>query len=225
MLDIMNNMCYNMVKYHSLYYLQRGAIMLLGEQIRAARQSKKISVKALAEAVGVNTNTMYMYERDERTPSDDTLNRIKNVLGADCLQTFHDEGIAPPYNGENLKDIRKEYRFTLSELATKTGIDEKTLQQYENDLRRIDLYDMDKILTVLSSLGEVKGNTMLTLYGADGMHFNSEVACPWSERMQYTPQYRPAILKLFDDLSIEGRTELLHYAEYLREKEKNTVNT
>ena len=199
--------------------------MLLGEQIKAARQSKKISVKALAQAIGVNTNTMYMYERGERTPSDDTLKRIENFLGADCLQTFCNEGIAPPYNGENLKDIRKEYRLTLSELAAKTGIDENTLQQYESDLKRIDLNDMDKILNVLTSLGEVKGNTMLTLYGADGMHFNSEVACPWSHRMKYTPIYRPAILKLFDDLSIEGRTELLHYAEYLRENEKNTVNT
>lgn len=201
--------------------------MLLGEQIRAARQSKKVSVKALAQAVGVNTNTMYMYERDERTPSDDTLNRIKHFLGADCLQTFCNEGIAPPYNGENLKDIRKGYGFTLSELAAKTGIDEKTLQQYESDLRRINLNDIDKILTVLTDFGEVNGITMMSLYGADGMHFNSEAACPWSERMKYTPQYRPAILKLFDDLSIEGRAELLHYAEFLKEKEKekNTVNT
>lgn len=59
--------------------------MTLGEQIRAAREAKGMTLRALARAAGVSAPYMSDLEHDRRNPSKQTLDRIASAAEIDVV--------------------------------------------------------------------------------------------------------------------------------------------
>jgi transcriptional regulator with XRE-family HTH domain len=86
-----------------------------GAFIRQVRESRAISQETLAEVVGISQPNLSAYERDRRTPTADTLNRILVACGYELAATdgqhvifcplpaagwFPDEDLPPPDPGD-----------------------------------------------------------------------------------------------------------------------------
>ena len=59
--------------------------MRLGENIKAYREKAGLSLRALAEEVGVTYSTISRYENGKATPRYDTLKQIARALGVDSV--------------------------------------------------------------------------------------------------------------------------------------------
>ncbi len=57
--------------------------MSLGERLRSLRESKKLTMKELAEKLGVDRTSVSAWERDRTTPNYDILIKICSVLSCD----------------------------------------------------------------------------------------------------------------------------------------------
>ncbi len=55
--------------------------MTLGERIKLGRKSSGLSLRALAEEVGVSAQAISKYERDQDVPSSGVLLRLARALG------------------------------------------------------------------------------------------------------------------------------------------------
>lgn len=55
--------------------------ILFGENLRAVRQSQKITQEDLADRVGVSRISLNAYERERRRPPLDVAVKIANILG------------------------------------------------------------------------------------------------------------------------------------------------
>ena len=64
-------------------------MILLPEHVRSARGLLKITQAQLAEMAGVNLTTVHLFEKGERTPSEDTLLRIETALKQQGIVFFN----------------------------------------------------------------------------------------------------------------------------------------
>ena len=55
--------------------------MNVGERIKRAREALRLSQAALAEAVGVQTNTVWRWENQRATPDVEAISQIAQTLG------------------------------------------------------------------------------------------------------------------------------------------------
>jgi len=62
---------------------------LLGQQIRRARQERKITIEALAEKVGMSTNHIGDIERGNKRPLTHTYNKLCEALNLDAQKVFN----------------------------------------------------------------------------------------------------------------------------------------
>jgi len=69
----------------------RDGLMDFGERLRRMRTNAGLSVRALAEKVGVSPSFIYQLERNETTPSFSTLKRIGSILGTGVSVLIDDE--------------------------------------------------------------------------------------------------------------------------------------
>jgi len=53
-----------------------------GARIRELREAKPLGLNAMAGMVGINRNNLSQLERDQKTASRETLERIADLLGA-----------------------------------------------------------------------------------------------------------------------------------------------
>ena len=60
-------------------------MMNLGEEIKLARENLGMSQKTLAGLLGVQTQTVWRWEKGEREPSWETMNKIAGLLNAPNL--------------------------------------------------------------------------------------------------------------------------------------------
>jgi len=102
-------------------------IKIMGERIRELKKEKKMSTKALAEAVGVDYSSMNAYERGTRTPPIDVTIDIASMLDCDVTYLIDSEQEHPRLNylgaskelGLTYKAVQKlddidEYKAVLS---------------------------------------------------------------------------------------------------------------
>ncbi|ETJ17300.1 Helix-turn-helix protein [human gut metagenome] len=66
---------------------------MLGENIRKVRKEKGKSAKYVAEKVGCSTQAILQYERGERNPSINTLEKICNALNVNLMDIIEKENI------------------------------------------------------------------------------------------------------------------------------------
>ena len=92
---------------------------MLGERIKNAREKNCMSQEALAEAVGMHTNTIARWERNEVIPRGNSLKRLSQALHVQpsyLLDTERNEGeINENINTPNLKKENAKIKETASE--------------------------------------------------------------------------------------------------------------
>lgn len=62
--------------------------MNVGERIKQAREALRLSQAALAEAVGVQTNTVWRWENQRATPDVEVISQIAQALGVPVSYFF-----------------------------------------------------------------------------------------------------------------------------------------
>ena len=65
--------------------------MSIGKNIRKLRKEKKITMKKLGEKIGISEQGVGNYERDERKPNIEILNKIADVLNVPITQLIDSE--------------------------------------------------------------------------------------------------------------------------------------
>ena len=70
-------------------------IKTMGERVRELRKAKNISTEALADSVGVTSNTFGFYERGERLMPVDTLIQVAEILDCDVTYLIDSEQTEP----------------------------------------------------------------------------------------------------------------------------------
>ena len=80
--------------------------MALGDNIKRIRQLKKVSVRDLAEKIGVNVQSIYDWEKNAYEPVKENLESMAKVLGVP-VKAFYDENGTDEYKAgdNNGKDI------------------------------------------------------------------------------------------------------------------------
>lgn len=82
---------------------------MLGEKIKHAREKICMSQEALAEAVGMHTNTIARWERNEVTPRGNSLKKLSQALQVQPSYLLdidiHDEN-------SNISNVKKEHART-----------------------------------------------------------------------------------------------------------------
>lgn len=71
-----------------------------GEKIRFYRQRKKISARELGEQVGVTAQAILQYERSEREPNKETINKIAIALDLNPMELMFDMHNTSPASRE-----------------------------------------------------------------------------------------------------------------------------
>lgn len=104
----------------------------LGKRIKARRLALGLSQIGLAEAVGVRNTTMLRYEKDEITPSAETLEKIAERLGVTSRFLVRGSDASPearvdPTDGDKPAPIPEE---VLLRIAKRTGLDERRTQSF-----------------------------------------------------------------------------------------------
>ena len=64
---------------------------LVGETLRNLRAAKRLSMREVAEKVGITVSSLAMIERGERTPRDDVKVRLAHYYGQKVGELFYGE--------------------------------------------------------------------------------------------------------------------------------------
>ena len=76
--------------------------MNVGERIKRAREALRLSQAALAEAVGVQTNTVWRWENQRATPDVEVISQIAQTLGVPVAYFFCETGETEKSEGKNV---------------------------------------------------------------------------------------------------------------------------
>ena len=63
--------------------MDKNKIATLGEQVRTLRVDEKLSLKDVAEKIGIDTSLLGKIERNERQPTKDQIKRVANYFNLD----------------------------------------------------------------------------------------------------------------------------------------------
>ena len=63
---------------------------IVAENLRAVRTSKKLSQEAVARKAGLSVSYISMLEREERTPTLNTLETLAKALSVPALELLHE---------------------------------------------------------------------------------------------------------------------------------------
>lgn len=125
--------------------------MEIGQSIQEARKKAKLTQKELAEKVGIATITVQQYERGDRTPKIETLQKIAQALNIDVGVLYGVE-----VNKGNPQYLNRLYG-KISEVAEKYGRPEEEVVNWINRcLSMSDKYDMSE--AVANRLEFLSGN-------------------------------------------------------------------
>lgn len=132
--------------------------MSFHERLKQLRLSRNLTQRDIAEALQISTVRYSQYERGVRTPDFDLIQKIAQFFGVTIDFLFSDyaeenaekhqkdtNDVAAKKLGEIIRSILKEKRWTIEDLAQKTGLPSKTLKDYELGFRSPDIDDLIKI--------------------------------------------------------------------------------
>ena len=112
--------------------------MNVGERIKRAREALRLSQAALAEAVGVQTNTVWRWENQRATPDVEVISQIAQTLGVPVAyffcETEKSEGknVVPPVAGSDAPVV-----FQIGEMRLELPPTPETYAFLERQLRGI----------------------------------------------------------------------------------------
>lgn len=129
-------------------------------QLRALRQEAGLSQQEFANRMGLSKSSINMYERGEREPSLDTLDRIASFFGCDIDYLLGKSDIKKKPTmtvkrkvtavlAQNIIHYRKTRSLTQEQFSTLLGVDIKTAQEIEKGSYT---FDHDMILRICKVL-------------------------------------------------------------------------
>lgn len=104
-------------------------------RLRKARLSRGISVRELAAATGLTETAIIYIEGNKNPASLSSLKKFSNVIGASVSYLGCFENLPEKTFGERLKKARLFHGLLMKEMASKLGISERTLRDWELDKR------------------------------------------------------------------------------------------
>lgn len=184
-----------------------------GDLIKKIRKEKNITQTELAEAIGVSKQTMYKYENNiiSNIPSDkiELIAKKLNISPGLLMGWEHKDGYYLYYYfedqtkqelGNSLRRRREKLNLTQNEVATTIGVDEHTIQKWENGnfekMKRGEIYSYAEILGV--SPNYILG---------------------WGEKDDLNMVKHP-LIEIYQNLNDEGKENLMRYATDLSEMDK-----
>lgn len=117
--------------------------MTIGDSIRMARTEKKMTQAQLAAEMHVSAAMISQYERGERNPKIETINKIAEVLGVPVAQLIPELEVMSGLQaksayqlinepvGQNLQELREMIGLSMEELAVASGLSKATLEGLE----------------------------------------------------------------------------------------------
>lgn len=84
---------------------------MIGERIRVLREAAELTQTELAEQIGISQGQLARFERDERIPRVDILERAVVALGVTMADLYHDEAWA------EVEEARAHYQAVAARLC------------------------------------------------------------------------------------------------------------
>lgn len=136
---------------------------MIADKLRKLRTDNQLTQKEFAELFGLSDARYNQYETGKRTPDIETLASFAKYYGVslDYITGFSDLSnpniAAPKVFGKRLKQLRKEYCMTKTDLGAQLNVGKSTISNYENGTS---FPDNDNLLK-LSNIFEVTTDYLL----------------------------------------------------------------
>ena len=85
--------------------------MSIGQKLTSLRKAKKLSQKAVAEALGISSRTYLRWEKDENKPSKDALKKLSDLYGEELSAYVDGKNVEEP-DSVNAKGSDKPVKST-----------------------------------------------------------------------------------------------------------------
>ncbi|HHY74080.1 MAG TPA: helix-turn-helix transcriptional regulator [Bacillus bacterium] len=140
----------------------------LGERLRYLRKEKaKLSQEKLGKLFGLSESAIGMYERNERKPDYETLNKFADFFGVttDYLQGRTDtpsqttKNELPELTAKDERDIKKKLQEMIDNLNGKDGYaayDGKTLDDLDEEDRELLIASLENSLRIAKRIAKEK---------------------------------------------------------------------
>ena len=194
--------------------------MSIGANIRRIRKFRGMTQRELGEMLGVTQAAIGQYERPSANLTRNTIEKIANALNVsfDALIKDFDGNII---DGNIIREVRIENNLTIQELSGLTGISEKLLNEYEENITTPYERDIDRLAYCFKKDGE-------RLYGEDLPFFCTPTTQP--EKPYETVLRDPinfqeqCLLTTYNMLNEVGQREAQKRVQELTEIEKYRKN-
>ena len=124
--------------------------MSVGENIRRIRKIRGLTQKELGKKLGISQAAVGQYEKSNANLTQTTIQKIANALDVTPSALINEFCNAL---GENIKSLREEKNISISDLAKLTGISEKLLTEYEENITEPYPRDIERIAYYLDKEG------------------------------------------------------------------------
>jgi transcriptional regulator with XRE-family HTH domain len=184
----------------------------VGSRLRALRNERGLSLRALAELCGLSPNTISLIERSATSPSVSTLHRLATALGVSITYFFLDQSeevrVLVTRSGERPRSGSSSVE--LESLGY--GIEEQACDPFlvtlkpgaSSGQRQMAHAGNELIYCLEGELDYEIAGEHYRLYPGDSLLFEAELPHRWSN-----PNRKPAVFLLIMQMT-EQRTEALH---------------
>ncbi|MDQ0976591.1 transcriptional regulator with XRE-family HTH domain [Neobacillus niacini] len=108
----------------------------IGLELRLKRTEKQLSMKEVADAIGISENFLSQVERDKKQPSDSVVTRIANFYKMDEAYLFERFGRIPLVVAEEIKENRT-LHDTLYDISTNKKLSDDQKDKLYLDIQRL----------------------------------------------------------------------------------------
>lgn len=123
-----------------------------GTRIRQARQEKNLTMKELADQIGISMTAISKIERGVTTPSLPTLRNISLILEQPISYLGCFEILPQDSLGQNFKKARLYQGLLATEVANIFNVNVKTIKNWESDRRVPTIINSDTLEEFLSTI-------------------------------------------------------------------------
>jgi len=129
----------------------------IGSEIRRLRRQRGLTLKELADKVGLSTSYLSEVERELKRPSIEVLEKLTNILRIPVgslvpVSQAYDAGMASGMSsrlGKKLKQLRESMNLSQAELAQRAGLSGGLIGQIESGRTRPSLKTVQRLADAL----------------------------------------------------------------------------
>ena len=194
---------------------------MLGDNIKAARLSKKYSLSALAEKCNMSTGYLSDLEKNKKdNPTKNTLGKIAEALGV-SVERLTGESLS-----SIIKNRLKELNMTTEELINKSGVSKRFFDTLDEHIpeNESDYEPLDKIAKVLS----MSKGVLYAAYARQEIPVYDGPAQTLEDARRDFSDPLPkddesALLATYRQLTPPGKSDVRNFADYTLTKERQSA--